>query len=96
METNKTPEQIAQWVIDNRYPKGEYQNTPDSEIYHTILDGINDLTKPLIEQTTKLQADKDRLAEQLKEIKADIDFLGHYSPTATKITETLSECGYNI
>lgn len=63
----------------------------------------------LIEQTTKLQADKDKMAEQLNrelsflqsEYKsADIKKLfavGSFMHNRiTKITETLSECGYNI
>lgn len=94
MET-RTPEQIAQWVIDNRYPKGEYQNTPDSEIYHTILDGINNLTKPLIEQTAKLQADKDKMALALKAAYEALDGFG-YPVTMKQIKTALSECGYNL
>lgn len=36
-----TSEEIAQWVIDNRYSKGEYQTMPDHELYHTLVDKIN-------------------------------------------------------
>jgi len=33
----KTPEQIAQWVIDNK------EKVSDLEMYHTVLSEINDL-----------------------------------------------------
>ena len=36
----KTPEQIAQWVIDNR---SEQEKVSDLEMYHTVLSEINDL-----------------------------------------------------
>lgn len=29
---------LAQWVIDNRYSKGENQKVPDIEMYHVIKD----------------------------------------------------------
>jgi hypothetical protein len=32
--------QIAQWVIDNRYPKSESEKVSDFEIYHTILESL--------------------------------------------------------
>lgn len=41
--TDRTPEQIAQWAIDNRYPKGEFNKVSDFELYHTILDDIHRL-----------------------------------------------------
>jgi uncharacterized protein (UPF0335 family) len=49
----------------------------------------------LIEQTTKLQSDKDRLAEQLKEAY-DAMSAFDYPNTRKIIKQTLSECGYNI
>lgn len=52
------------------------------------------------QQTTKLQADKDRMAELLKECKKSISDNCAQSDELIeiqdKITETLSECGYNI
>lgn len=35
-----TPENIAQWVIDNRYPKSEQEKVSDHEMYHFILSEI--------------------------------------------------------
>lgn len=36
----KTAEEIAQWVIDNRYPKSEKEKISDHEMYHMIVDSI--------------------------------------------------------
>ena len=36
----KTAEQIAQWVIDNRYPKSENNKVSDSEMYYTLVESI--------------------------------------------------------
>jgi hypothetical protein len=47
----------------------------------------------LIEQTAKLQADKDRMAEQLKEVY-DVMNAFDYPNTRKIIKQTLSECGY--
>ena len=33
----KTTEQIAQWVIDNRYPKSKYDKVSDSEMYYALI-----------------------------------------------------------
>ena len=35
-----TVEELAQWVIDNRYPKSENNKVSDHEMYHTIIDTI--------------------------------------------------------
>ena len=34
-------EEIAQWVIDNRYPKSEQEKVSDFEMYHFIITSIN-------------------------------------------------------
>jgi uncharacterized protein YmfQ (DUF2313 family) len=36
-------EQIAQWVIDNRYPKSEGDKMTNSELYCTLIDKVNAL-----------------------------------------------------
>ena len=33
-------EEIAQWVLDNRYPKGENNKISDHEMYHFIVDNV--------------------------------------------------------
>jgi|GEM_PF-3906634 len=38
-----TQEKIAQWVIDNRYPKSVYNNKSDLEMYTTIIEMIQKL-----------------------------------------------------
>jgi hypothetical protein len=35
-----TAEEIAQWVIDHRYPKSENDKVSDHEMYYVILDKI--------------------------------------------------------
>ena len=41
MEMNK--DNIAQWVIDNRYPKSEFNKISDMEMYHEIVGMIDKL-----------------------------------------------------
>lgn len=36
----KTPEEIAQWVINNRYPKSEKEKVSDAEMYHSLVESI--------------------------------------------------------
>jgi hypothetical protein len=35
-----TPEEISQWVINNRYAKSEKEKVSDFEMYHTLIDAI--------------------------------------------------------
>ena len=39
-------EQVAQWAVNNRYPKSEFDKVSDHEFYHTLLDKINALSTP--------------------------------------------------
>lgn len=39
----KTPEEIAQWVINNRYQQNEKQKISDAEMYHTLVESIANL-----------------------------------------------------
>ena len=41
----KTAEQIAQWVIDNRYPKSENNKVSDTEMYQTLIEAINQVLR---------------------------------------------------
>lgn len=38
-----TAEEIAQWVIDNRYPKSEDDKISDHELYYELVEKIKDL-----------------------------------------------------
>ena len=38
-------QELAQWVIDNRYPKSAKEKTSDLEMFHTIVDAFAELTK---------------------------------------------------
>lgn len=37
LPTDEKIEEIAQWVIDNRYPKNELNKISDFEMYHHII-----------------------------------------------------------
>lgn len=65
----KTKEEIAQWIIDNRYPKSENDKVSDFEMYHCIVYDINKNTKPLIEEIADL---KSRL--ELSEQKVKLNY----------------------
>ena len=39
----RSPEALAQWVINNRWPKGEYDKVSDFEMYHQIVDMVEEL-----------------------------------------------------
>lgn len=39
----KSAEEIAQWVIDNRYPKSENNKVSDAEMYQFLIDSMTDI-----------------------------------------------------
>lgn len=39
----KKAKEIAQWVIDNRYPKNENEKVSDVEMYHELVESIEKL-----------------------------------------------------
>ena len=41
MENKETLEEVAQWTIDNRYPKSEFEKVSDTEMYHTIIEKVS-------------------------------------------------------
>jgi len=41
----KTIQELAKWVIENRYPKSEKEKVSDFEMYHSIIDEFNKLAK---------------------------------------------------
>jgi hypothetical protein len=41
----KTIQEIAQWVIDNRYPKSENDKVSDFEMYHTLIEAMNQILR---------------------------------------------------
>lgn len=45
----KTIQEIAQWVIDNRYPKNENDKVSDFEMYQILIEAMNQvLRQPLV------------------------------------------------
>ena len=45
---------IAQWVIDNRYPKSEFDKVSDSEMYHYLVEKVQQYAlsaQPLLQAT---------------------------------------------
>ena len=51
----QTIEEVAQWVIDNRYAKSELEKVSDFEIYHKIIDGYNHAQNEIEELVSELQ-----------------------------------------
>ena len=51
----KTAEEIAQWVIDNRYAKSENNKIDDRELYDTLVNEI----KSYRSQVSELPSDED-------------------------------------
>lgn len=41
----ETIQEIAQWVIDNRYPKSENDKVSDAEMYHTLIEAMNQVLR---------------------------------------------------
>jgi hypothetical protein len=41
----KTIQEIAQWVIDNRYPKSENNKVSDAEMYYTLVEAMNQVLR---------------------------------------------------
>lgn len=39
----ETPESIAQWVINNRYPKSDKDKISDSEMFQWLVEKINNV-----------------------------------------------------
>lgn len=39
--------EIAQWVIDNRYPKSESEKVSDHEMYHELVSKIEQCNKSI-------------------------------------------------
>lgn len=60
-ETKLTPEQAAQWIIDNRYAKSEYEKVTDFEMYHAAKEYIENLNQ----QTASLQEELERVKKEL-------------------------------
>lgn len=54
----KTIEEIAQWVIDNRYPKSENDKVSDFEMYQTLIEVMNQaLRQPLVSGSIPSEAE---------------------------------------
>jgi ABC-type transporter Mla subunit MlaD len=68
----KTKEEIAQWIIDNRYPKSENDKVSDFEMYHHIVDNIDQNTKQLVDEIAELRKtglESIKIAEDLSDLK---------------------------
>jgi len=66
----KTAESIAQWVIDNRYPKSENDKVSDHDIYHTVKEAIESHT--LRARIAELEKSEAYLLKQVAEKNAYI------------------------
>ena len=54
----KTPKEIAQWVIDNRFSKSENEKTSDLEMWHAINDAVSQSEKRAWNEALELAAEK--------------------------------------
>lgn len=56
-------EEIAQYIVDNRHSKSEFEKVSDSELYHFIVDSVKELEQ-------QKQSDIDELVEFIKDINS--------------------------
>ena len=52
-----TKEEVAQWAVNNRYPKSENNKISDSEMYHTLIKKI----EQAINYTHSCKSDSEQL-----------------------------------
>lgn len=72
----KTPEEITQWVINNRYPRNEKEKVSDAEMYHSLVESIINLCNmPVVMQRSELLA-------FVKEVS---EWDNYYSSTSLKL-----------
>jgi hypothetical protein len=65
MKNKETLEEVAQWVINNRYAKSELEKVSDFEMYNTIID-----------KCSKWQQEKSYSEEEVKVIAKDAYIMG--------------------
>lgn len=68
MKTSK--EEIAQWVIDNRYPKSELNKMDSHELYHGLIDKITEYAQAYHEYKTRWV----EIGEKTPDVGHDADF----------------------
>lgn len=61
-------EEIAQWVIDNRYPKNDLNKVSDQVMYTTIVKYINDLIGPEIDLDL-LAVENEKKNQRIRELE---------------------------
>ncbi len=54
----KTIEEVAQWVIDNRFSINELKKVSDLEMYHTLVDFMNQKNSSVIISSEHYEEDK--------------------------------------
>lgn len=70
-------EEIAQWVIDNRYAKSENQKMSDAEMYHTLVEKITGTWKDKkMEPTSTLKKTNDDWCGNIDEHYCNLEYLG--------------------
>jgi hypothetical protein len=71
----KTIQEIAQWVIDNRYPKSENNKVSDAEMYHTLIEAMNQVLRqsPVVGRSEQLLSFFEHIQREYK-IEADVTF----------------------
>jgi len=81
--------EIAQWVIDNRYPKGEYNKIDDFEMYHTLIDMMNEVLcqQSVVHQSEQVLCDNLNNNENPAPNKAAISSNADYRGFCTHLKE---------
>jgi hypothetical protein len=73
----KTAKEIAQWVIDNRYPKSENEKVSDAEMYHELVEGIEKLCNiPAV--ISRLKTDLDNWIDGCEKAAGNLRDIGHF------------------
>lgn len=92
MEEKKTSKEIAQWVIDNRYPKNEYDKISDFEMYRELIIMIDKSNLEAAErEVEEKDSDKQKMAELIHYKDSKIDSLEFELSKAKREIEELKE-----
>lgn len=82
------PEEIAQWVISNRYPKSELDKVSDLEMYNFIVDKTAELIGPEIDLDL-LAVENEKKNQRIRELKNGLHELYEAIDSCIELTPEL-------
>lgn len=88
----KTKEEIAQWIIDNRYPKSENDKVSDFEMYHHIVDNIDQNTKQLVDEIELVNKINVKLNEKITKLQSDLKAAESVNEGLIDLANDLYQC----